>query len=103
MASAFKPFEAGADRIEFEFEGERYSAPAGATVAAALLLAGHGAFRLTPVSNTARGPFCLMGSCFDCLVEIDGESNQQACMTQLRDGMKIARMRLNDVDESHAQ
>ena len=103
MASAFRPLEAGADRIEFEFEGEHLTAPAGATVAAALLLAGHGAFRLTPVSDTARGPFCLMGSCFDCLVEIDGESNQQACMTQLRDGMRIERMRLNGPDESPAQ
>jgi predicted molibdopterin-dependent oxidoreductase YjgC len=31
----------------------------------------------------------MMGVCFECLVEIDGSPNHQACMTTVRDGMSI--------------
>ena len=30
-----------------------------------------------------------MGSCFECLVQIDGQPNQQACMVPVRDGMQV--------------
>jgi NADH dehydrogenase/NADH:ubiquinone oxidoreductase subunit G len=33
----------------------------------------------------------MMGVCFDCLVEVNGQPNVQACMTQARDGMKVRR------------
>jgi predicted molibdopterin-dependent oxidoreductase YjgC len=33
----------------------------------------------------------MMGVCFECLVEIDGVANCQACMTEVRDGMAIKR------------
>ena len=36
-----------------------------------------------------RGPFCMMGVCFDCLVEIDGVPNVQGCMTPVREGMQV--------------
>jgi predicted molibdopterin-dependent oxidoreductase YjgC len=32
-----------------------------------------------------------MGICFDCLMEIDGVQNSQACMTRVKEGMRIAR------------
>jgi|TARA_B100001146_G_scaffold23443_1_gene17809 NADH dehydrogenase/NADH:ubiquinone oxidoreductase subunit G len=31
----------------------------------------------------------MIGNCFDCLVEIDGETNLQACLVTVRDGMRI--------------
>jgi NADH dehydrogenase/NADH:ubiquinone oxidoreductase subunit G len=31
----------------------------------------------------------MIGNCFDCLVEIDGETNLQACLVNVRDGMRI--------------
>jgi NADH dehydrogenase/NADH:ubiquinone oxidoreductase subunit G len=34
-----------------------------------------------------------MGVCFDCLVKIDGDANRQACMTTVRDGMRIETQR----------
>ncbi len=34
----------------------------------------------------------MMGACFECLVEIDGISNRQACMIQVRAGMIVRRM-----------
>ena len=48
-------------------------------------------FRTTPVTGASRGPYCMMGVCFDCLVEINGNANRQACMTQVEDGMRIKR------------
>ncbi len=71
------------------FAGEPIEAQAGDSVAAALLSAGYGVFRTTPVSGAARGPLCMMGVCFDCLVQIDGLGNQQACMREVREGMRI--------------
>jgi|TARA_B100000809_G_scaffold226458_1_gene238118 NADH dehydrogenase/NADH:ubiquinone oxidoreductase subunit G len=31
----------------------------------------------------------MIGNCFDCLVEIDGETNLQACLVTVREGMRI--------------
>ena len=59
------------------------------TVAAALLVAASVACRTTPVSGAPRAPYCMMGVCFDCLLEIDGIGNRQSCMTPLRAGMVI--------------
>ena len=65
----------------------------GDTVAAAMLAAGYAACRTTAVSGLPRGPYCLMGVCFDCLVTIDGTANRQACMTPVREGMRVASQR----------
>lgn len=78
--------------ISFSFEGEHVSARGGDSVAAALIEHGHLAVRSTPVSGAPRGAFCMMGACFECLVEIDGEANRQACMVAVREGMQVRRM-----------
>ncbi len=62
-------------------------------MAAALLAHGVVVFRETAVSGAGRGAFCLMGVCFDCLVEIDGVGSRQACLVAARDGMVVRRMR----------
>ena len=91
--SSFKrPTEPIGRQVALKFEGDEITAFAGETVAAALLAAGHMSGRQTPVSGAPRGPFCMMGACFDCLVEIDGAPNCQACMTPVVDGMSIRRM-----------
>jgi predicted molibdopterin-dependent oxidoreductase YjgC len=79
--------------LRFTFDGAEVRARAGDSVAAALLAAGHVAFRDTAVSGSARGPFCMMGACFDCLVEIDGVPARQACMVPVAEGMRVARQR----------
>lgn len=45
--------------------------------------------RKTRFNNQPRGMFCGIGVCFDCIVTIDGIANQRACITQLRNGMRI--------------
>lgn len=75
------------------WEGTPIAARRGEPLAAALLAAGVTAFRTTPVSGADRGPLCLMGACFDCLVELDGRANVQACMVPVRDGLSAKRQR----------
>lgn len=66
-------------------------AVAGETVAAALLAAGLDHTRTTPATGSPRAPYCMMGVCFECLMEIDGVANRQACMVPVREGMRVRR------------
>lgn len=77
--------------LAFDFEGTTFEAREGDSVAAALLANGVVTFRTTPVSGAPRGPWCLIGHCHECLVEVDGEPNRQACMTWIRAGMRVRR------------
>ncbi len=79
--------------IEFFVDGQPCTARAGDTVAAALLAAGHLACRNTPVSGAPRGPYCLMGMCFECLATVDGRPNQQGCMIAVASGMRVETQR----------
>jgi predicted molibdopterin-dependent oxidoreductase YjgC len=79
--------------VTLQFEDRALTVPAGISLAAALLLQGAEPFRSTPVSNSARAPYCMMGVCFECLVEVDGKPGRQACLTTVREGMVIRRQR----------
>jgi hypothetical protein len=70
-------------------DGQPVCGRLGDSVAALLLANGQAACRKTAVSGAERGPYCMMGVCFDCLVTIDGLGNRQGCMTLLREGMHI--------------
>ena len=70
-------------------DGRPFTARAGDSVAAALLVAGHLECRTAPASGRPRGPYCLMGACFDCLVTIDGQPNRQGCLVPVAPGMRI--------------
>jgi predicted molibdopterin-dependent oxidoreductase YjgC len=96
--------EAGAATVPLTIDGGAALARAGDSVAAALIAAGRVDCRTTPVSGKPRGPYCMMGVCFDCLVEIDGRPNQQACMVEVQPGMQVARQEgPRAVDASAAQ
>ena len=75
--------------VELWVDGHPIMAREGDTVAAALLAAGYLACRTTPISGSPRGPYCMMGICFDCLVSVDGVPNQQACLTRVRANMQV--------------
>ncbi|MTH78361.1 (2Fe-2S)-binding protein [Paracoccus aestuariivivens] len=85
----FRRIEAVADEIGFFFDGRPLRAMQGETVATALLASGVGVFRSSVVSGAPRAPLCLMGVCFDCLVEIDGVENRQSCLVEIREGMDV--------------
>ena len=75
--------------IEFTFDDEKIDAITGQSVAAALLAANQRALRKTRFNNNDRGVFCGIGVCFDCLVVIDGITNQRACLIEAKPGMKV--------------
>lgn len=79
------------EMVTVTFEGERVMVPAGISVAAAVLSIGVGHTRTSAVSGAARAPYCQMGVCFECLMEIDGIPNRQACMITVQEGMSIKR------------
>ncbi|MEH6470489.1 MAG: (2Fe-2S)-binding protein [Halopseudomonas sp.] len=88
--SAFKrlPSTPSAE-VSFRVEGQPVTARAGESVAAAVLAAGLGPTRTTPVSESPRAPYCMMGVCFECLMVIDGQPNTQGCMTPVAEGMEV--------------
>lgn len=83
----------GGPTVRVSFDGQALDVPADASVAAALLAGGIARFRTTPVGGAPRSPYCMMGVCFECLVEIDGEPGCQACMVPVREGMVIRTQR----------
>ncbi len=80
-----------ADDIAIELDGETVTVPAAVSLAAALLYLDAIPTRNTLVSGAARAPFCMMGVCFECLVEVDGVGDQRACQVQVRPGMRVRR------------
>lgn len=73
--------------VRIEIDGQALDVPAGISVAAAVARLRHACRR--SVSGHMRAPFCGMGVCFECRVCIDGVAQQRACMTPVRDGMRV--------------
>lgn len=88
MKTAFLDLGPDTQRVPVTFDGRPYLLRKGGNLAAELLAAGVTTFRLTPVSGAPRGPFCMMGACFDCLVEIDGIM-RQACLIEVTEGLDV--------------
>src|SRR4051812_29861557 len=86
--SVFRRLEPASGEIRFSYEGREIVARPGDSVAAALLAAGETSLRATPVSGAPRAPYCMMGVCFDCLMDIDGVGNRQACLTPATAGLQ---------------
>ncbi len=87
--------------IAFRFEGAPVQGFAGETIAAALLAAGHRAFRHA-AQGGMRGIWCGMGVCQECLVTVDGVPNRRACMTEARDGQVVEAQVAHPVAEAAA-
>ncbi len=90
--SMFETLRAAKDKVVTVFiDGEKVVVPANVSVAAALLMQDDSTFRLSPVTEEPRAPFCMIGNCYECLVTIDDQPNQQGCLVEVEDQMKIRR------------
>ena len=78
-------------QVTVEIDGVATAAEPGESVAALILRQHNSWCRLTPVSQSPRAPYCMMGVCFDCLAEVDGVGSVQTCLVQVRDGMCVKR------------
>lgn len=89
----FRYIAGGAPRddsaVTVVIDGKAVAMSAASSVAAGLLAAGITATRVSPVSGAPRAAYCMMGVCFECLVEVDGKPNQQACLITPEQGMQV--------------
>jgi D-hydroxyproline dehydrogenase subunit gamma len=87
--------------VTFTFDDAVISAHAGETLAAALLAGGVRAVRRDS-RNDPRGPYCNMGACFECMVEVlvpgcartNGAAASEwrsvrACLTAVSQGLRV--------------
>jgi 2Fe-2S iron-sulfur cluster protein len=87
------------ERCDFSFGGAIVQAYRGETIAAALIADGKRRFR-TDSLQQSRGPYCNMGTCFECVVQIRVHigvvANEQgawrlarACLTRVSEGLEV--------------
>ncbi|OZI34684.1 (2Fe-2S)-binding protein [Bordetella genomosp. 10] len=86
-----KLHEPGAQTLTVYIDGQPAAAEPGETVAAVLLRQDAPASRTTPVRESPRAPYCMMGVCFDCLAIVDGVASTQTCLVTVREGMRVQR------------
>jgi len=87
----FRKLSEDQNKVCISFEGEEFFVDTDQSVASALLAEGHQVFRSSVINNQPRGAYCMMGVCFECLLEINGRQNQQACMVPVTENMVIKR------------
>jgi hypothetical protein len=87
----FRLLDAAGAQIVIELDGVQETVPAGVSVAAALLYLDKIPLRHSAVNAAPRAPFCMMGICFECLIEVDSVVNQRACQLQVQVGMRLRR------------
>ncbi len=79
--------------ISLTVNGKAVSAYAGETIATVLLAEGITTFNVTR-GGKPRGPYCNMGTCFECQVKVASESSAvwrwvRGCMQPVEAGMAI--------------
>ena len=82
---------AGSQKLVIYIDGVATEAEAGETVAAVLLRQSKLMSRTTPVQMSERGPYCMMGVCFDCLAVVNGQGSVQTCLVTVEDNMHVER------------
>lgn len=69
----------------FVFDGRPIAFRPGQSVGAVLTEAGIRSWRSTRVDGKPRGLFCGIGACYDCLITINDQPNQRACLATAQD------------------
>lgn len=89
-------------QLTLTFDGQRLQAVAGESIAATLIA--HGILAQgVGKDGAARGHYCGMGVCHDCLVTVDGRAGVRACMTKVADGMQVRAQHTGKVRLDEAQ
>lgn len=76
--------------IEISLDGEVLRGIAGQTLAGILIGNGCSAWR-TDSAGRPRGMFCAIGSCFECLATVNGESDVRLCRRRAQNGDAVSR------------
>lgn len=99
--------------LTFTFDGVSVEAYSGETIAAALIAAGIRGFR-RDMHKRLRGPYCNMGTCFECVLEVresmpartapkDAGAGSwrtvRACLTQVCAALQVRRLQAPELQE----
>lgn len=76
------------NQTQLHIDGQLVRVKAGSSVAAALRIAGGTGTARTSVTGQPRAPFCGMGVCQECRVQVDGH-RRLACQTVCAEGMRV--------------
>jgi D-hydroxyproline dehydrogenase subunit gamma len=79
-------------------DGHDIAAYSGQSLAAVLVSAGSWAVRSNPVSGEHRGPFCGMGVCFECEVDVVGLGRARSCLVEVSEGMVVRTSRTHSAE-----
>lgn len=75
-------------QIHIEVDGTPVEGLAGQSIAALLLATGRTSWRRTRTGRP-RGVFCGIGTCFDCVVTVNGLRDVRACQRRAADGDRV--------------
>ncbi|UCF92880.1 MAG: (2Fe-2S)-binding protein [Desulfobacterales bacterium] len=75
--------------FEIEVDGEKLRAHEGETIAAVMLAAGRRTFRQTGLRQQARGYYCGIGLCHECMMVVNGVPNTRTCQTLATPGCRV--------------
>lgn len=89
-------------KVAITVNGEKILAREGEPILAALLAHGLRITRYTPRLGEARGLFCGIGRCTDCLMTVNKVPNVRTCITPVQEGMDIVIPNDPGKGDSHA-
>ena len=77
------------EEVTVFLDGTPIKVERGHMIAAALLDKGIRVNRYTRKNHEARGIFCGIGQCTDCVMVVNGQRNVRTCITPVEEGMII--------------
>jgi predicted molibdopterin-dependent oxidoreductase YjgC len=72
-----------------DFRGRKIPAREGDSLAAALMAVGIISLRRSVRLGEARGVFCGIGTCFECVLRVEGLGDVRSCLTEVTPGMRV--------------
>lgn len=88
-AARFRNLDPEPRLVPVTVDGHAVELPEGMPLAAALLTRGRDAFHRSVRRDEPRGPWCLMGTCLQCIATIDGRPQVRTCRVPVAAGMVV--------------
>lgn len=82
--------DVGTGETTINVDDKQIPAIVGQSVAGALEAAGVRSWRTNMVDGTPRAPFCGMGVCYECELDVEGSAETRACMTDVKPGLVVS-------------
>lgn len=75
--------------VNFTYDGQKIQGYEGEPIGSGIKSGGNFDSPLHEEGAYARGIFCAIGRCTDCVMVVDGVPNVRTCVTPLKAGMKV--------------